>query len=68
MKEEDMNQEKAETDIKTDITKTIEIIGGTTEMIETVDSEAEVIKKQDITKRKAIHSMSVIYRTTQPKK
>ena len=65
MKEEDTNQEKVEIDIKIDIMITIEIIEG---MIEMVDSEAEVIKKQDITKRKAILSMLVIYLTTQPRK
>jgi len=65
MKEEDTSQEKVEIDIKIDIMITIEIIE---EMIEMVDSEVEVIKKQDITKRKAIHSMLVIYLTTQLRK
>jgi len=54
MKEEDMNQEKVEKGIRTGIMKMIEIIGGVTEM---EDSEAEVIKKQDIIKRKVILSM-----------
>lgn len=51
MKEEDTNQEKVEIDIKIDIMITIEIIEG---MIEMVDSEAEVIKKQGTLRTRAI--------------
>ena len=42
-----MNQEKAETDIKTEVMITIE----KEETIEMVVSEAEVIKTHDITKK-----------------
>ena len=54
MKDDNMNQEKVEKGIRTGIMKMIEIIGGMTEM---EDWEAEVIKKQDIIKRKVTLSM-----------
>ena len=64
MKEEDMTRERAEIEIRRGIMIMIEIED---KMIEMEDSEAEVIKSQDIIKRKVIHFISVIYRTTQPR-
>lgn len=64
MKEEDMKKEKVEIDIRGVIIM-IEIPEEMIEMEE--DSEAEVIKNQDIIKRRVIHFILVICRTTQEK-
>jgi hypothetical protein len=64
MKEEDMKKEKAEIDIRGVIIM-IEIPEEMIGMEE--DSEAEVIKNQDIIKRRVIHFILVICRTTQEK-
>ena len=61
-----MNLERVEIDIKGDTMMMIEIIEDI--MIEMEeDSEAEVIKKQDIIKKRVIHFTSAICRTIQQK-
>ena len=66
MKKEDMNLERVEIDIKEDTMMMIEIIEDI--MIEMEeDSEAEVIKMQDIIKKRVIHFTSAICLTIQQK-